>query len=213
MSNPNNANWSLRIPPLADAAIIDPTRVGLPTGAYAVRIDSVTQKPAKEAGAMPSLQFDCTVIEGGEFQGRTVSLYAGTDLTKKGNQNTFKTILASCGARPESFNQQLDLGPASFQGRNAYIHVQAKPEGSQEYDERRFVVVDVYQKVKANGNVAATAAHPTTAGVPQLGAPAGIPAMGAGIPQPSNGVAGLGNALGVPAPATAPAAGVGGVGF
>lgn len=208
-----NKQWAIQIPALANVQSMDPTRVRLPTGPYAVLITESEQ--TSKDGAAGSIRFDCTVTEAGEHKGRVVSVYQGLDFSKDGNQKSFKALLESIGAPPQVFMQSANVGAQSFNGKQAYIFVQAAPEGEKDaFDNRNFVSPTIYQREKAK--LAASAA---TGGQPQVGSAlptqpvqqqlAQPPAFGGGVPQPSNGVAQLGTAIGQPvaAPPAPPAQG------
>lgn len=215
--------WNLNVPPLAELSPIDPTRTRLPTGPYAVLI-SATEGHVGKASNSQSIKFTCIVQEAGDFKGRQVDLYAGTDMSKDGVKRGWKGILMSVGAPPHVMANPLQLGPATFDGKQAFIYVQAAPEGEKDArDNRNFVTPEMYQQLKAQQAAqggASTAPAAPQVGAATFGAP-GVqpPAFGGAIPQPGipNGVGALGANLGggLPPPAVpaAPAAATGGVSF
>lgn len=210
MANNGNSNWTFQVAvPLANYKPIDPTQTRLPTGAYMGQITGSVMNEAKEPGKPPSIAFTVKVLEQGEFQGREVTLYMGTDQQKDG-------VLKAWSGLCESVGYPAPTGPANFQaqmflGKQCYFYVKEAPEGEKtqdgrnKLDDRNFITPGMYQKIKAE---ALANAH-------KGGAASGVPAnftpgLGAGLPTgaPTGLPGGLPGGAPMQAPAQAPAMGM-----
>lgn len=215
----SNKNWQLTLPALATVQPMDPTRVRLPTGPYAGIIIDSEQMDAKEPGGAPSLSFTVRVTEKGDFEGKEVWIRMGSDFNKQGNQKAYRALMESVGAPAHVLNGPITLGPQSFSNKPCYIYIEAAPEGERPagekaYDNRNFITPTLYQKLKAQGNVAHTAGVAAPTFQPQVGqVPAGGFGAQPGLPGAPNGVNAMGGALQQPGVIPQPAPQAGGVTF
>lgn len=148
------------------------------TGPYAVKI---TGTEAYEKEGKTSVKFQC-VIDESEFAGSETRIFIGTDLSKVGNQRSWKTALLSVGQRADG---TLNIAATQFDGKRAYIYYKAKdPNDASSQSERTFITPEAYQTLKAN---APGAPAPASAPAPATPAPAASGSASTAAPAPSGG--------------------------
>lgn len=144
-------------------------------GYYRVRISDCGKNSES------SVKFVAEVIEG-EFTGSTAWVYLGTDATKVGNLNSWKTTLSSMGFDAANLaNTQIDTN--EYIGKGAYLRVLPNRDDPTKTD-RSFVTVEEYsRKTSTIGAVGmtVTSVPATTVSAPK--APTGI-GMKTAAPQP-----------------------------
>jgi len=137
------SNWNMDVN-LAGVAARSPggTFVEPATGAYKVK---VTATEAYEKDGKSSVKFQ-TVIEGGDFAGTEVRLFLGADLSKMGNQRSWKTALLSAGYNSASIEAgQISIGDKTFENKTAYIYYKAKdPNDPTSQSNREFITAESF---------------------------------------------------------------------
>lgn len=147
------------------------------TGAYKVRIAGTEQYQKEDR---VSIRFQ-TMIEEGEYAGTEMRLFIGTDLSKVGNQRSWKTALLSAGVNSnviESGNLR-NLSSDQFDGKIAYVYFRAKDSNDpSSQSDKQFITPESYASLTGNqmtnrGSTAATtiSANPAmnVAAAPQPG--------------------------------------------
>lgn len=134
------------------------------TGAYKVRITGTEQYQKEDR---TSIRFQ-TVIAEGEFEGVEMRLYIGTDLSKVGNQRSWKTALLSAGVNPtiiESGSLR-NLSSDQFDNKFAYVYYKAKDanDPSSQAD-RQFITPESYASLSGNTMVNKSTTTTTTISV------------------------------------------------
>lgn len=139
------------------------------TGAYKVRIVE-TQPYQKEDRT--SIRFQ-TVIEDSEFAGAEMRLFIGTDLSKVGNQRTWKTALLSAGINPtiiENGNLK-NITADMFDNKVAYVYYKARDVNAPESQpDKQFITAESYASLSGNA-VAGTTKVGTTPAMNVAAAP------------------------------------------
>lgn len=187
------ANWQTNINVANVAARnVGGTFVEPPTGAYKVKITG-TEMYEKEG--RQSVKFQ-TVISEGEHAGIETRLFIGLDLTKVGNQRSWKTALLSCGYTAEQVDVgDIDISSDTFDGKSAYIYYKAKDANdATSQSDRQFITPDHFAKLATASAPAASA--PALAAPAPLAAKAAVPAMNVAPPQPKGGSSALRSMLG-----------------
>ena len=150
------ATWNMDVN-LAGVAARAPggTFVEPETGAYKVKI---TATEAYEKDGKSSVKFQ-TVIEGGDFAGTEVRLFLGADLSKLGNQRSWKTALLSAGYNAGAIEAgQINIGSKTFDGKTAYIYYKAKdPNDPTSQSNREFITPESYATLSGEAPAAAGA--------------------------------------------------------
>jgi hypothetical protein len=165
------------------------------TGPYKVKIVS-TEMYEKEG--RQSVKFQ-TAIVGGDFEGTETRLFIGLDLTKVGNQRSWKTAMLSCGYTAEQVDVgDIQIGADTFDGKEAYIYYKARdPNDATSQSDRQFITPQQFATL--TGATAAPVAAASAKG--KIGAPAAKPAAAPAMnvtstPKPSGNAASIRNMLG-----------------
>jgi hypothetical protein len=126
------------------------------TGAYKVKI---TATEAYEKDGKSSVKFQ-TVIEGGDFGGTEVRLFLGADLSKLGNQRSWKTALLSAGYNAAAIEAgQISIGSKTFEGKTAYVYYKAKDVNDpSSQSNREFITPESYATLSGEAPAAAASA-------------------------------------------------------
>jgi len=164
------ATWNMEVN-LAGVAARAPggTFVEPATGAYKVKI---TATEAYEKDGKSSVKFQ-TVIDGGDFAGTEVRLFLGADLSKMGNQRSWKTALLSAGfnaGQIEAGNVQ--IGEKTFDGKTAYIYYKAKdPNDPTSQANREFITSESFTSLTGGnaGSISSGATQASAAPKPAAG--------------------------------------------
>lgn len=139
------------------------------TGAYRVKI---TGTEAYEKEGRQSVKFQ-TVIDEGDFAGTEMRLFIGADLSKVGNQRSWKTALVSVGVPAASIeNGLINIGEETFKNKTAYVYFKAKdPNDQTSQSDKQFITPEAYANLSGSAKPAAQVqAAPTMTVAP---APAG----------------------------------------
>ena len=154
------------------------------TGAYKVRITGTEEY---EKNGNKSVMFQ-TVIVGGDFDGSETRVYCGLDLSRPGNQRSWRAALASIGIPATDLDKgDLSVGADTFKDAEAFIYYERKepgPDGKSQSD-RNFITPSQYASLTADASPTAPATRP-------VATPAGktaVPAMT--VPQPTGAAARL----------------------
>jgi hypothetical protein len=108
-----------------------------PTGAYKVKI-TATEAYHKEDKTSVKFQ---TVIVDGEYAGTEMRLFIGADLSKVGNQRSWKTALLSVGSSADVNSIKAD----QFDGKIAYVYLKAKdPNEATSQSDRQFITPEAF---------------------------------------------------------------------
>ena len=179
-----NANWSAAINVAGVKARSPGGGYTEPaTGAYKVKITGTEQY---EKDGKQSVQVQ-TVIVGGEFDGSETRIFLGLDLSKSGNQRSWRAALASIGVS----DSQLDSGVLTvnnqlFDGAEAYIYYKAKsPDDANSQSQREFITPSQFATLTSQTGAPAAA----TSGATIPAAAGAVPAMN--VPQPTGAAARL----------------------
>ncbi len=164
------------------------------TGAYKVKIVS-TEMYEKEG--RQSVKFQTSIV-GGDYDGTETRLFIGLDLSKVGNQRSWKTAMLSCGYTADQIDVgDITIGADSFDGKEACIYYKAKdPNDATSQSDRQFITPQQFATL--TGATEAPAA-PAASAKAKLGAPAAkaAPAMNVtSAPKPSGNAASIRNMLG-----------------
>ena len=161
------------------------------TGAYKVKITG-TEMYEKEG--RQSVKFQ-TQIVGGDFDGTETRLFIGLDLTKVGNQRSWKTAMLSCGYTADQIDiGDITIGSDSFDGREAFIYYKAKdPNDATSQSDRQFITPQQFATLTGASETPAKAAPAKAATVAK---PAAAPAMNVAAPKPTGNAASIRNLLG-----------------
>lgn len=161
------------------------------TGPYKVKIVS-TEMYEKEG--RQSVKFQ-TQIVGGDYDGTETRLFIGLDLSKVGNQRSWKTAMLSCGYTADQIDVgDITIGADSFDGKEAFIYYKAKDanEATSQSD-RQFITPQQFATLTG-----ATEA-PAPVAKAKIGAPAAkaAPTMNVtSAPKPSGNAASIRSMLG-----------------
>lgn len=140
------------------------------TGGYRVKITEAVRYIKEDKS---SIRFQ-TVIVGGEFDGAEQRLFIGTDLTKQGNQRSWKTALLSCGYTAAQIEAgEIQIGAESFTGREAFIYFKAKDENDPtSQPDRQFITPESFASLNGEAVTVSSAAKAESkaAGGAKLGA-------------------------------------------
>lgn len=131
------------------------------TGAYKVKI---TATEAYEKDGKSSVKFQ-TVIDGGDFNGTEVRLFLGADLSKTGNQRSWKTALLSAGYNAAQIEAgQISIGEKTFENKPAFIYYKAKdPNDPSSQANREFITAESYATLTGQSAGAISSAAPASA--------------------------------------------------
>lgn len=154
------------------------------TGAYKVRITGTEQY---EKDGKQSVMFQ-TVIVGGDFDGSETRVYCGLDLSRPGNQRSWRAALASIGIDAATLDKgDLNVGADTFKDAEAFIYYERKERGEdgKSQSDRSFITPAQYASLTADSSPTAPATRPVTAAKPS----ASVPSMT--VPQPTNAAARL----------------------
>lgn len=134
------------------------------TGAYKVKITEAI-KNIKEDGK-ESIRFQ-TVFIGGDFEGVEQRIYVGCDISKAGNLRSWKTALHSAGYSAAQLETgEIDLGPETFVGREAFVYYKAKDENDPtSQPDRQFITPESYASFHGEAVVVSNAAKSAVTGV------------------------------------------------
>lgn len=131
------------------------------TGAYRVTVTEVT--PYEKDGAVNSVRFQ-TVISDGEFAGSEVRVFIGTDLSKQGNQKSWRTALISTGKSAAQVDTLKAWEDGDFINKSAFIYYKAKnSDDATSQPDKYFITPDAYANHTggaAQASKAATLASP-----------------------------------------------------
>ncbi len=126
------------------------------TGAYRVTVTEVT--PYEKDGAINSVRFQ-TVIADGEFAGSEIRVFIGTDLSKAGNQKSWRTALISCGKSAAQVDTLKTWGDSDFLNKTAFIYYKAKnPDDATAQADKFFITPDAFANHTGNAAGASKAA-------------------------------------------------------
>jgi hypothetical protein len=129
------------------------------TGAYEVTI-SHAGPHKKEDGTTASILFDGTIV-GGDYAGSVIKVWVGTDLSKAGNNRSWKTALLSIGTPSSQVDGPLRYGEATFKGKKAFMYFKAKEEGVENSQrESYFITPDAFASLKGNASQVASGSVP-----------------------------------------------------
>lgn len=161
------------------------------TGAYKVKITG-TEMYEKEG--RQSVKFQ-TQIVGGDFDGSETRLFIGLDLTKVGNQRSWKTAMLSCGYTADQIDVgDVTIGTDTFDGKEAFIYYKARdPNDATSQSDRQFITPQQYATLTGASESPVKAAPVAKAG---LGAKPVAPAMNVTAPKPTGNAASIRNLLG-----------------
>lgn len=127
------------------------------TGAYRVTITEVT--PYEKDGAINSVRFQ-TVISDGEFAGAEIRVFIGTDLSKQGNQKSWRTALISTGKSATQVDSLKTWGDGDFLNKSAFIYYKAKnPDDATSQPDKYFITPDAYANHTGSAAQASNAAR------------------------------------------------------
>lgn len=115
------------------------------TGAYEVTISEAAGY--EKDGAINSVCFK-TFVNEGEFKGAEVRIFIGTDLSKAGNQRSWKTALLSCGLNPQG---KVSFAESTFKGKKAYVYFKAKDADNEtSQPEKYFITPEAFTSLQGN---------------------------------------------------------------
>jgi hypothetical protein len=182
-----NKNWTAVI----DVAGVKERGVGggyvePTTGAYKVRITG-TEEYEKDGTKSVQVQ---TVIVGGDFDGVETRIYLGLDLSKAGNQRSWRGALASIGIDPSELDKgAVTIGADTFDGAEAFIYYKQKDvDDPKSQSQRNFITPAQYANLTAEAAPTAPATRPVGASAAKPAA-ASVPSMT--VPQPTGAAARL----------------------
>jgi hypothetical protein len=131
---------------------------GEPTvsGAYKVTLAEPKLHTKKDATEANSVEFLATISEG-DFAGYVAKIYIGLDTSKDGNRKAWRTALLSAGYGVEEIDGgEIDISPALFADRSAWIFFQARdPNDRASSSEKYFITAEGAQKIIEHGVPAA----------------------------------------------------------
>lgn len=159
-----------------------PSGAAIPvTGPYKVEIAEPKLYTKQGEAEASSLLFDCTVQDGGEFDGYVAKIYIGLDFSKDGNRRGLRTALLSAGYTAEQIDGgDIDITPDLFVGKSAHIFIQAgDPNDKTAQTSKYFITPEGYERLKNNAAATdSTVSVKTTmvATKPAVSAPAVTPA-------------------------------------
>lgn len=141
------------------------TFVEPPTGAYKVKITGT--EPYQKEDRM-SVKFQ-TVIAEGEHAGTEMRLFIGGDLSKVGNQRSWKTALLSIGMASNTLESGLvNIGEDTFKDKIAYVYFKAKdPNDSNSQSDKQFITPEAFATLTGQMQQAPAAA-PVAVGAPAM---------------------------------------------
>ena len=166
------------------------------TGAYKVKITG-TEEYEKNGSVSVQVQ---TVIVGGEYDGSETRIYLGLDLSKPGNQRSWRSALLSIGFSPADLDAgTITVGAETLNGAEAFIYYTAKDkDDASSQSQRNFITPSQYEQLTASSAptapaVNAPAARTVAPAVPSAAVAASTngaaPAMN--VPQPTGAAARL----------------------
>lgn len=171
--------WSLPLN-LQNVSPLDPTSFGLPTGVYEVTITDSDSKASNDPSKPPNVVVEC-VVKDGDHKGSSVSVWMGTDVSKKGVLRSWRGLLESIGAPTAALDAgNLTVGPETLGGKTAYLYIVARnPDEKDSFDQRNFVNKAKADQIKAS-HAAASGATPNGATPAAAQTPAAAPQPAAG---------------------------------
>jgi hypothetical protein len=138
-----------------------PSGAAIPvTGPYKVELVTEPKLYTKQGESDPSsLLFDCTVADGGEFDGYVAKIYIGLDFSKEGNRRGLRTALLSSGYSPDQIDGgEIEISPELFTGKSAHIFIQAgDPNDKTSQTSKYFITPEGYERLKAQAATAPAA--------------------------------------------------------
>ena len=149
-------------------------------GVYKVNIVELKDHETKnDDGSTRISQMFQLVIAEGEFAGKEMRVYLGTDFTKAGVRNQWFTALLSAGYTESEILSASAFKDSNFVGRTAFIQFIHAKDGGKNHT-RNFITPSSYQTLlskQTGGGATVTTASATVS----------VPAMNVAAPRPNGG--------------------------